>query len=131
MEKKENWFSRVKRVGEVGITVKGTLRQSHPVRQCPDPNCGKLFVDGFCDCGGKAGWRQTNCRKCNSMNAVVFQTEEDQYEFFIFCQKCNKWELAQGLPQKPVRRSKVSAEVGMDENCPPPLGSLTKPPIAE
>lgn len=63
------------------------------------------------------------------MNAVVFQTEEDRYEFFIFCQKCNKWELAQGLPKKPERRVKSNYDLGIDDNCPPPLGSLTKPTV--
>ena len=131
MEQRENWFSRVRRVASNGIYVNGTLRHSHPVRECPI--CGELFTDGFCKCGGKAGWRQTNCKKCDdNSNALVFRSDEDQYEFFIFCQKCGKWEIVQGLPNKPVRntgRSIIPPEVGMDDNCPPPLGSPVKPKL--
>ncbi len=123
-----SWFNKVRRgMSIVGITVKGILHHAQPIRECP--KCGAVFGNGVCPtCGGTAGWRQTNCLKCGSMNAFVFQSDVDKYEFFIFCQKCGKWELVQGLPKKPERPTRKSnVPVGLDENEAPPIGSLTKP----
>lgn len=125
-----SWFNKIRMGMSIkGLTVKGILHHAYPVRECP--KCGAVFGDGYCPtCDSSAAWRQTNClkSKCGSINAFVFQSDVDEYEFFIFCQKCNKWELVQGLPDKPIRSSRRSnAPVDMGENEPPPIGSLTKP----
>ena len=137
---KDSWFVRARRfMSVVGITVNGILHKAVPVRQCP--KCGEVWTDGLCPnngCKATAPWRQTPCQKkgCGSISAVVFRSTTDKFGYFIFCQKCGKYDYVQGVPPKVDRNAlykkapKASAEgcpVGPEENVPPPVGSLEKP----
>jgi len=100
-----------------GITLKGVTYHAYPIRVC---KCGAIFSDGLCpECDKTADWRKTDCKKgCKSRNAFVFQTEEDPNVFFVFCQKCNKFDVVDKLPELPAR---------FVSNAPPAIGSKTKP----
>ena len=115
----ESWFKKlINLMSGKGIVRNDTTLHAHPIRVC---KCGVVFGDGHCPkCDSKADWRKTDCRKpgCKSHNAFVFGVNEDSEVFFIFCQKCNKFDLVTGLPELPVR---------FVSNTPPPLGSKTKP----
>jgi hypothetical protein len=114
----------------VGIAINGILHKARPVRQCP--KCGEVFGNGVCPtCKGTAGWRQTNCGKCGSINAFVFQSVTDKYCYFIFCQRCKKYEFVRALPAPPLRYVKkvdsVPNDVVVEE--PPSIGSIDKPAV--
>jgi hypothetical protein len=115
----ESWFTKkVNGMANTGITIKGITYHGYPVRVC---KCGAIFSDGLCpECDRTADWRKTDCKKdgCKSRNAFVFQTNEDPDVFFIFCQKCNKFDIVDKLPASPAK---------FVSNAPPIIGSKTKP----
>ena len=117
-----SWFTRITDgMANKGITIQGVTYHAYPIRVCS--KCGAIFSDGPCpECDKTADWRKTDCRKdgCKSHNSFVFQTEEDPDVFFIFCKKCNKFDIVKGLPKPPVK---------FVSNFPPPLGSKTKPNV--
>jgi hypothetical protein len=117
-----SWFNKlIGGMANVGIAVKGVLYHAYPIRVCA--KCGAVFNNGRCpSCDKTADWRTATCTKsaCKSHNAFVFQTREDPDVFFIFCKKCNKFDLVRGLPKKPVKYT---------SNVPPPIGSKTKPNV--
>ena len=116
----ESWFTKkVNGMANIGILVKGILYHGHPTRYCTE--CKIAFSDGRCPkCGKSVDWRKATCQKvgCGSKNGFVFQTKENPNVFFVFCKKCNKWSIVEGIP--PLPTSYVS-------NVPPPIGSKTKP----
>lgn len=114
-----SWFNKLINlmVGK-GITRNDVTLHAYPIRVC---KCGAVFGDGRCPkCNNGVDWRKTDCEKpgCKSRNAFVFQTKEDPDVFFVFCQKCGKFEVVSGLPKPPTK---------FVSNGPPPLGSKTKP----
>ena len=115
----ESWFKKlINLMSGKGIVRNDTTLHAHPIRVC---KCGVVFGDGHCPkCDSKADWRKTDCRKpgCKSHNAFVFVANEDSETFFIFCQKCNKFDVVDKLPELPVR---------FVSNVPPVIGSKTKP----